>query len=113
MQYATGVDMVEYSVRGALGMDCSELKMKETTGVFSNYMILSTVSGKFKGIEFDKEFKENNLLDVYCTHKDGDTVIAYKNTTHSLGTIIFKADSVREMINLTNNIEKYYKVVVS
>ena len=113
IQYATGVDMVEYSIRGALGMDCSELKMKETTGVFSNYMILSTVSGKFKGIEFDKEFEKNNLLDVYCTYKDGDVVTAYKNTTHSLGTIIFKADSVCEMINITNNIEKYYKVVVS
>ncbi len=112
IQYATGVDMVEYSILGALGMDCSTLSMRETKGVYSNYMILSTVSGKFKGIEFDKDFEKNNLLEVYCTYKKGDTVTAYQNTTHSLGTIIFKADSVEKMIDITNNIEKYYKVAV-
>jgi len=112
IEYATGVDLVEYTVKAALGEDCSDLKMKPTVGCFSNYMIYSTLSGKYDGIWFDEDFKKNNLLDVYCTYSNGDEVTAYKNTSHSLGTILFKADSIEEMKEITDNIEKYYRVVV-
>lgn len=111
IKYATGVDLVDYTIWAALGMDCSKLKMTETKGVYSNYMIYSITSGKYKGLWFDENFKKNNLLDVYCTYNEGDEVTAYKNTTHSLGTILFKANSVEEMIKITDNIENYYRVI--
>ena len=112
IQYATGVDMVEYTIKGALGEDCSGLKMTETKGFWSNYMIMSTVSGTFKEIWFDETFKKENLLEVHCTYQPGDQVTAYQNTTHSLGTILFKAQSEEEMIHITKNIYKYYEVKV-
>ena len=112
IKYATGVDMVDYTIKAAIGDDCSSLEMTPTVGCFSNYMIYSTVSGKYKGIWFDEDFKKNNLLDVYCTYNFGDTVSAYQNTSHSLGTILFKADTIEQMIQITNNIEKFYKVIV-
>ena len=112
IQYATGVDMVEYTLRAAVGEDVSTLKMTDTKGFWSNYMILSTVSGLFKEIWFDEKFKKDNLLEVHCTYKEGDRVTAYQNTTHSLGTILFKTASWDEMIDITSNIDKYYKVVV-
>ena len=113
IQYATGVDMVEYTIKGALGEDCSSLKMADTVGVWSNYMLLSKEPGNFKEIWFDEQFKKNNLLEVHCTYKEGDEVFAYQNTTHSLGTILFKAQSLEEMLELTNNIDKYYRIVVN
>ena len=112
IEYATGVDLVEYTIRAALGQSCADLKMQPTNGCYSNYMIYSTVAGKYKGIWFDETFKKNNLLDVYCTYSEGDEVSAYQNTTHSLGTILFKAESVEQMIEITGNMEKYYRVVV-
>ena len=112
IQYATGVDMVEYTLKAAVGEDVSDLKMKKTKGFWSNYMILSTASGKYKEIWFDNKFKKNNLLEVHCSYNPGDQVTAYQNTTHSLGTILFKANSMKEMVNLTNNMEKYYKVIL-
>lgn len=112
IEYATGVDLVDYTIKASVGQDCSSLKMTETKGCFSNYMILSTVTGEFEGLWFDEKFANENLLDVYCTYKKGDKVKAYQNTTHSLGTIIFKAKTIDEMIELTSNIEKYYRVLV-
>lgn len=112
IKYATGVDLIDYTIKGALGESCSGLKMTPTTGIWSNYMILSKKTGIFKGIYFDEKFKENNLLDIYCTAKEGDLVHVYQNTSHSLGTILFKADSIDEMINITNSIENYYQVIV-
>lgn len=112
IKYATGVDLVDYTIYGALGMDCSNLQMVDSTGFYSNYMIYSTESGKFERIWLEEKFKSNNLIDIYCTYNIGDEVHAYQNTSHSLGTILFKANSLEEIIDITNNIEKMYKVEV-
>ena len=112
IEYATGVDLINYTIKAALGEDCSDLKMVASKGYWSNYMILSKTTGIFKEIWFDSKFKKNNLLAVYCTYNQGERVTAYKNTSDSLGTILFKADSLEEIIEITNNIEKYYRIIV-
>ncbi len=112
IQYATGVDLVEYTVRGAVGDSCKELTRKETVGVWSNYMIFSKQSGSFAGIWFQPEFEKNNLLEVHCTCKEGDHIDAYTNTTNSLGTVLFRADSVEQMRHITENLEQYMRVQV-
>ena len=112
IKYATGVDLIKYTILGAVGEDCSDLKMAPTKGCFSNYMIMSHKAGIFNRICFEESFGKNNLLDVYCTYKKGDKVTPYKNTTDSMGTILFKANTVDEMMTITENIEKYYWVEV-
>ncbi len=112
IQYATGVDLVRWTILGALGEDCSGLRMAETRGVFSNYMIMSHRAGRFKGIRFEENFEKHNLLDVYCTHKPGDPVTPYRNTTDSMGTILFRADTVEEMIRITSDMDAVYQVEV-
>ncbi len=112
IQYATGVDLVKYTILGALGEDCSGLKMAETKGVWSNYMIMSRRAGAFRGIRFEENFERNNLLDVYCTYRPGDEVRPYRNTTDSMGTILFRADSVEEMEKITSDMDAVYQVMV-
>ena len=112
IQYATGVDLVKYTILGALGEDCSDLQMAETKGIWSNYMIMSHIGGRFKRIKFEEHFEKKNLLDVYCTATPGDEVRPYKNTTDSMGTILFRADSIEEMEKITSDIDKYYWVEV-
>lgn len=112
IQYATGVDMVEITLKAAMGEVLPPLGMVPTTGVWSNYMIYSTVSGKFKRLAFDPVFERENLLEVHCTAQVGDEIHAYQNTSHSLGTILFRAESVERMTEITSNIEKYYQVEV-
>lgn len=104
--------MVPYVIKGALGEDCSDLHFAETTGFFSNYMILSTTSGAFDGLWFEEGFERDNLLEVHCTYDLGDEVHAYQNTTHSLGTILFKAASLEEMRYITDHIDEFFRVKV-
>ena len=112
IHYATGVDLVPYVIKGALGEDCSSLRRAESKGFYSNYMLLSTESGVFDHIWFDEEFERSNLLEVHCTYHKGDKVHAYQNTTHSLGTILFRAESLEEIEYIGHNMEKYYRVIV-
>lgn len=112
IKYATGVDLVEYTIRAAMGEDCSDLRRTNTVGFWSNYMLLSKESGRYQSIWMDEAFRINNLLEVHCTYNAGDEVHAYKNTTHSLGTILFKASSLDEISRITKNPEQYFKIMV-
>lgn len=112
IKYATGVDLVDATLKAAMGDVVPPLEMTPAKGVFSNYMIYSISSGRFKKLDFASSFKHDNLLEAHCTAIPGDVVHAYKNTSHSLGTILFKAQSIDEMIAITSNMQDYYKVVV-
>ena len=113
IEYATGVDLVTPTILAAAGdLGGYSLTRMPTKGFWSNYMILSRESGRFREITFDEKFRRNNLVDVFCTKKPGDSVEAYSNTSHSLGTLIFKASSLEEMLSLSSHMERVYKVVV-
>lgn len=109
IKLATGVDLIDYTIKGALGFDCSSLAMAETKKCVSNYMIYSHKDGIFDGFIIDKKF-EKHLLNIYCTAKIGDRIHRYQNTSHSLGTIIFECDNLDEMETTANNIDTYFKV---
>lgn len=112
IELATGVDLVKYTLKGAVGDDVSDLHRAPSRGFYSNYMIMSKQSGCFDGIWYDPYFKEHCLIAEYCTGTPGEEVHAFENTAHSLGTILFKADTLDQMIQITNNMDDCFRVQV-
>jgi len=111
IKYSTGVDLIKYTVDSALGLDCSELSMKETNGFYSSYMVHSLEDGIFKNIWYSDEIKKN-ILEESIFVKDGDTVKRFDGSNHTLGTMIMKFNSNEEMLEKMDNMEKYLKVIV-
>lgn len=111
-KYATGVDMIEYTIKAALGMDCSDLKQKEVNGFWSTYMVHSNTAGKFVKIDIDSEYQKNNFVEFETSFKPGDDVIAFSGSNGAMGTMISKFSSYEEMMEKTYNFEKYVKVIV-
>lgn len=97
-QYATGVDMVEYTIMAALGEDCSGIKMVEPKGYWCNYMVHSKVTGKLKDVVIADELKKN-YVEYQTDFHEGDDVFAFENAGHALGTMVFKFDSMEEMFD--------------
>lgn len=97
-QYATGVDMVEYTIKAALGEDCSSVCMTEPVGYWSNYMVHSKTSGKLKKVHIADELK-NNFVEYQTDFKEGDNVTAFENAGHALGTMVFKYETKEEMLD--------------
>ena len=110
-QYATGIDMVEYTIKAALGEDCSNLEMKEALGYWSNYMVHSTKSGKLINVELSDEIKEN-FVEYQTDYKKGDDVTAFENSGHALGTMVFKYKSKEEMFDKISRLPNLVKVEV-
>lgn len=110
-RYATGVDMIKYTVDSALGLDCSSLEMRETKGYHSTYMIHALEDGYMESIWYSEEIKKN-ILEENILISIGDKVNKFNGSHHTLGTMILKFESNEEMLEKMDNMEKYLKVIV-
>ena len=106
-ELATGVNMVKYVIKAALGEDCSEIEMSPARGYWSNYMLHSKQTGRFKEISFDENFAKNNLVDCVTELKSGDNVHAFRDAGDALGTLILKYSSKEEMFNVIENMDQF------
>jgi len=112
IKYATGVDLVRYTIKTALGEDCTTLAMEEPKGFWSNYMVHSIDSGNLKEIWMDNSIRNRILVEFETTFKKGDVVNAFKNSGDALGTMILRYSSLDEMLDMMNNMHKFVKVVL-
>ncbi len=88
IKYASGVDLVKYTIKAALGEDCSDLSMIEPKGFWSCYMIHSREAGILNNVWIDKEFKKNNLVEFNMQYNIGDKIEAFTGSNGTLGTMI-------------------------
>lgn len=111
-KYATGVDMIEYTIKAALGESCHDLKMVEPRGYWSSYLLNSQNSGILKGVEIDDEFKKNNIVEYDLTAKIDDKISAYTGSHAKLGTMVLKFSSREEMLEKMDNMTNWVKIIV-
>lgn len=109
---ATGVDMVPYVIKAALGEDCSDLKMAPVKGYWSNYMAHANKTGKYVGIEYDETFKQNNLVDFVTDIKEGDPVHKYRDAQDCVGELLLRYDNAEQMNDIIENMDKYVHIEV-
>ena len=107
---ATGVNLVTYVIKAAMGEDCSDLKMVSPKGYWSNYMVHADKTGKYAGVWFDEEFQKNNLVEFVTDTKIGDEVHKFRDAQDALGTLIVKCDSPEQMFEIIGDMDKYVKV---
>ena len=109
---ATGVDMVPYVIKAALGEDCSDLKMAPVKGFWSNYMAHANKTGKYSGIEYEESFKKNHLVDYVTDTKMGDPVHKYRDAQDCVGELILKYNNREQMNDIIENMGKYVTIKV-
>ena len=111
-KYATGVDMVPYVIKAAVGEDCSDLMMAPTKGCWANYMVHSKTTGKYKDIWFAPGFKENHLKEFVTELKPGDEVHEFRDALDALGEMILKFDNTDQMLTMLANMDDYIRILV-
>lgn len=109
---ATGVDMVPYVIKAAMGEDCSDLKMAPVKGFWSNYMAHANETGYYNGISFEEDFKNNHLVDYVSETKIGDPIHKYRDAQDCVGELILKYDSQEQMFQMIEDMNKYVTILV-
>lgn len=110
IQLGTGVDMVEYTIKAAMGENCDDLVMKDFNGFYAYYAVHSLKAGILKDIIFEKNFKNNNIIEVNLNYSIGDKIPAYTGSNGTLGILLLKFNSEDEMLSKIENIDNYIKV---
>ncbi|MBR1579544.1 MAG: ATP-grasp domain-containing protein [Selenomonadaceae bacterium] len=111
-KYATGVDMVEYTIKAAMGVSCDDLHMVEPKGYWACYVVHSQSSGVLKGVELDEKFRAENVVEFDMHYAQGDRVSSFVGSNGTLGMMILKFSSQDEMLDKMNNMSRYVKVIV-
>lgn len=116
-EYATGINMVTWVVQAAAGdpIDLSVLNGKREMpihGYWSNYMVHSNITGKFESISYDKDFKENHLVDFVNDLHVGDQVHRFRDAQDCIGEFILRYDDMGQMFEVIKNIESCINIIV-
>lgn len=110
IRYATGIDLIKYTVDAALGLPCDGLAMKPAEGYWSSYMVHSLQDGRFKELWLSDRVRPKIVeQDVWA--RPGDRVEKYIGSNNTLGTMILRYDSLEEMLEMVDNMERDIRVV--
>lgn len=110
-KYCTGVDMIEYSLKSALGDDCSDLQMTYENKYFSHYVIHSQKTGILIEMEKSNELEDRILYDNF-NFSLGDYVDKFHTSTNRMGIMLLNYKSKKIMLDIIYNMEKYLKIIV-
>jgi len=104
-EYCTGVDMKEYTIKMALGEDCSDLKIGVEKKYFSHYVIHAMESGYVKNVK-KTDILQKALLYEHYNFKLGDKVEKFTSSANRLGIMLLKYQNKDEMLDLIYNMNK-------
>jgi biotin carboxylase len=104
-EFCTSVDMKAYSIKMALGEDCSDLKLGDEKKYFSHYVIHSNKTGNVKAISKSDKL-ENAIVYEHYNFKIGDTVQKFNSSANRLGIMLLQYSSKEDMLDLIYNMDK-------
>ena len=110
IKYATGVDLVEYSVRAAMGEKIQPPVSKNGDGYWAYYAVHSLKNGILKEIVINSDVLENNIVENHILKKPGDEIKTFTGANTTLGILLMKFDSMEQMLDMMDNSEKWINV---
>ncbi|MEE1198586.1 MAG: ATP-grasp domain-containing protein [Acutalibacteraceae bacterium] len=111
LKYATGVDLVENSVRAALGMEIVGVEQKDYNGCWAEVILHSQTSGIFKEMCVSDAIKKN-IVEKDLWIEPGTTVGGFSGANEAIGTLVLRFDTQEELEQVITNIDKYVSIIV-
>lgn len=112
IKYATGVDLVECSVRAAMGDEIDTTQFGEPSGFYAYYAVHSILDGTLEKIEILEDVVENHIVEKHILKKPGDDIKAFTGANTTLGILLMKFESMEQMLDMMDNSEQWIKVVL-
>lgn len=106
---ASGVDLAKCTVQAALGLDLNEDFNKPIHTYVSSYVVHSLHDGIYDKTEISSEIKDDIILFKDLT-QSGDEVQMFDNAALGTGAMLIKYDSIEQMVERMDNMEKYIGV---
>jgi len=112
IRYATGVDLVECSVRAAMGEDLSKLTFGEPSGYWAYFAVHSLRDGVLERIEIAPDVEKNNIRENHILKKTGDAIRAFTGANTTLGILLMEFDSMEQMLHMMDHSEEWIRIIL-
>jgi biotin carboxylase len=111
IQYCTGVDLIEYTIKAALGLDCTGLRLTHERKYIGYFLIFARQAGTFRRIN-KSNYLESKILREELYIKEGETVTLHSGLATRLGILLLKYDTKEEIQDIFDNMDKHVEVII-
>lgn len=109
IKYATNVDLVECSVKAAMG-EKIEQSFGEPSGYYAYYAVHSLKDGILDKVEIANEVLEKHIVENHIIKKQGDEIKAFTGANTTLGILLMKFDNMEQMLHMMDNSHEWINV---
>lgn len=109
IRYATGVDLVECAVKGAMGEKIKIPEKIQSKGFWSYYAVHSSMAGTLEEVAFSERVKAM-IVENHLIRQPGDRIEPFTGANTTLGCLIMKFDNMDEMLDMMDHSEKWIEV---
>lgn len=109
---STGVNMIEYTVKSALGEDCSDIAMMPSKGFYSSHVIHVKKPGILRDVSFSEEIGGNIIEQrIYC---EPGTVFTKENIRNHrlIGALALRFENMDEMLMKMDTLDNHVDVKI-
>lgn len=111
IRLASGVDLANYTIRAALGMDCHSLVEQPIHTYVSSYIVHTIQDGIYDYIEL-KNGIEADLIKSHLFVKEGEKISRFEHGGYGIGAMLIQHKNIEEMCYRMDHMEEFIRVVV-
>lgn len=112
IKYATGVDLVECSVKAAMGEIIDTSAFGKPDGYYAYYAVHSYRDGILDHIAIDPQVEKSCIVENHIITKPGDEIKAFTGANTTLGILLMKFESMEQMLHMMDHSEEWITVVL-
>lgn len=112
LKLATGQDLIENSIRGALGLPLLPLTDPVYNGAWAEFIVHSNKAGSFASLDIDPDFAAKHLVQNDLWVRPGDGVAEFTGANQTIGTLVLKFNSHAQAEEYLAKSSDWHKVVV-
>lgn len=111
VRMASGVDMIENNIRGALNMDLIPMNDPIYSGAWAEYILHSNKAGSFKEVHISDKLKEH-VIEIDLWVKVGDRIKEFTGANQAIGTLVLKFENQENLHKALEEIDNNVFIVV-
>ena len=110
IQHATGVDLVECSVKAAMGEKIDIPAQIQPEGYWAYYAVHSLRDGTLKQVVIDPEVEKRHIVENHLLSRPGDEVHAFVGANSTLGILLMRFDSLDQMLEMIDHSDQWIHI---
>lgn len=111
IRYSTNVDLIKNAVRAAVGDNIINIEQKTYNQYWAEIILHTKENGLFNNLEIQSPIKEH-LIETDLWVKTGDKVEGFNGANNSIGTLILRFNSQKELEHALNMQHEWIKIII-